>query len=51
MKKLNICKDILCFSKEDGNLLFEYAKVKEVEKWLQPFRTMFENQFNQLDTV
>ncbi len=30
---------------------FNPKKLKEVEKWLQPFREMMENKFSQLDTV
>ena len=27
------------------------AKMKEIDKWLQQFRALWENRFNQLDTV
>ena len=27
------------------------TKMKEVDKWLEPFRAMWENRFNQLDKV
>jgi DNA-binding transcriptional ArsR family regulator len=30
---------------------FNPKKLKEVDKWLQPFRTMWETRFDQLDTV
>jgi DNA-binding transcriptional ArsR family regulator len=30
---------------------FNPRKLKEVDKWLQPFRAMWEDKFNQLDTV
>ena len=30
---------------------FNPKKLKEVEKWLQPFRQMLEDKFSQLDTV
>src|SRR5260221_14564961 len=29
---------------------FNSKKLKEVDKWLQPFRTMWETRFTQLDT-
>ncbi len=30
---------------------FNSKKLKEVDKWLQPFREMWEDRFSQLDTV
>jgi len=30
---------------------FNSKKLKDVDKWLQPFRLMWETRFNQLDTV
>ena len=30
---------------------FNSKKLKEVDKWLQPFRAMWESGFDQLDTV
>ena len=30
---------------------FEPKKLKEVDKWLQPFRQMWEDRFSQLDTI
>lgn len=30
---------------------FNSKKLKEVDKWLQPFRVMWETRFNQLDTL
>jgi DNA-binding transcriptional ArsR family regulator len=30
---------------------FNSKKLKEVDKWLQPFRAMWETRFNQLDVV
>lgn len=30
---------------------FNSKKLKEVDKWLQPFRDMWEDRFSQLDTV
>jgi DNA-binding transcriptional ArsR family regulator len=30
---------------------FNSKKLKEVDKWLQPFRVMWETRFNQLDVV
>jgi len=30
---------------------FNPQKMKEVDKWLQPFRTTWESRFNQLDNV
>lgn len=30
---------------------FNPQKMKEVDKWLEPFRAMWEDRFNQLDTV
>src|SRR5687768_6954010 len=30
---------------------FNAKKLKEVDKWLQPFRTIWESRFDQLDTV
>lgn len=30
---------------------FNSKKLKEVDKWLQPFREMWESRFNQLDAV
>ncbi|MDQ3683494.1 MAG: metalloregulator ArsR/SmtB family transcription factor [Bacteroidota bacterium] len=30
---------------------FNSKKLKEVDKWLQPFRAMWEDRFSQLDTV
>jgi hypothetical protein len=30
---------------------FNPKKLKEVDKWLQPFRAMWEDRFNQLDAV
>ena len=30
---------------------FNSKKLKEVDKWLQPFRAMWESRFDQLDTI
>ena len=30
---------------------FNSKKLKEVDKWLQPFRVMWESRFDQLDTI
>ena len=30
---------------------FNAKKMKEVDKWLQPFRALWETRFNQLDTL
>ncbi len=30
---------------------FNPKKMKEIDKWLEPFRKMWENRFNQLDDV
>ncbi len=30
---------------------FNPKKMKEIDKWLEPFRAMWENRFNQLDDV
>ena len=30
---------------------FNVKKLKEVDKWLQPFRAMWDSRFDQLDTV
>lgn len=30
---------------------FNYKKMKEVDRWLEPFRAKWEKRFNQLDTV
>ena len=40
--------------KQSGREIYYYfngEKLKEVDKWLQPFRAMWEDRFNQLDNV
>ena len=40
--------------KQSGREIYYYLnpqKLKEIDKWLEPFRLMWENRFSQLDTV
>ncbi len=40
--------------KQSGREIYYYfnpQKMKEVDKWLEPFRAKWEDRFNQLDTV
>lgn len=44
----------LLYSKPSGRELYYYfnpKKLKEVDKWLQPFRAHWEDRFQQLDNV
>ena len=52
IKVLNECE--LVKQKSSGREIYYYInaqKMKEVDKWLQPFRVLWEGRFNQLDTV
>ena len=52
IKVLNECE--LVKQKQSGREIYYYInaqKMKEVDKWLQPFRVLWEGRFNQLDTV
>ena len=52
IKVLNECE--LVKQKQLGREIYYYInaqKMKEVDKWLQPFRLLWEGRFNQLDTV
>lgn len=52
MKILTECQ--LLKQEQSGREIYYYfnpKKLKEVDKWLQPFRTMWESRFEQLDTV
>ena len=52
IKVLNECE--LVKQKQSGREIYYYLnaqKMKEVDKWLQPFRILWEGRFNQLDTV
>lgn len=44
----------LITQKQSGREIYYYfnpRKLKEVDKWLEPFRAMWENRFNQLDEL
>ena len=52
VKILTECQ--LLKQEQSGREIYYYfnpKKLKEVDKWLQPFRTMWEARFDQLDTV
>jgi DNA-binding transcriptional ArsR family regulator len=52
IKILNECQ--LVKQKQSGREIyyhFNAQKMKEVDKWLQPFRALWDTRFNQLDTV
>ena len=52
IKILNECQ--LVKQEQSGREIYYYfnsKKLKEVDKWLQPFRAMWADRFNQLDTV
>jgi DNA-binding transcriptional ArsR family regulator len=52
IKILNECQ--LLKQKQSGREIyyhFNAQKMKEVDKWLQPFRALWDTRFNQLDTV
>lgn len=52
VKILTECQ--LLKQEQSGREIYYYfnpKKLKEVDKWLQPFRTMWESRFEQLDTV
>jgi DNA-binding transcriptional ArsR family regulator len=52
IKILNECQ--LLKQKQSGREIyyhFNAQKMKEVDKWLQPFRALWDARFNQLDTV
>ena len=52
MKILTECQ--LLKQEQSGREIYYYfnsKKLKEVDKWLQPFRTIWETRFDQLDTV
>lgn len=52
VKILTECQ--LLKQEQSGREIYYYfnpKKLKEVDKWLQPFRTMWETRFDQLDTV
>lgn len=52
VKILTECQ--LLRQEQSGREIYYYfnpKKLKEVDKWLQPFRTMWETRFDQLDTV
>ncbi len=52
VKILTECQ--LLKQEQSGRQIYYYfnpKKLKEVDKWLQPFRTMWEARFDQLDTV
>jgi DNA-binding transcriptional ArsR family regulator len=52
IKILNECQ--LVKQEQSGREIYYYfnsKKLKEVDKWLQPFRVMWADRFNQLDTV
>lgn len=52
IKILNECQ--LVKQEQSGReIYYTYApkKLKEVDKWLQPFRAMWESRYNQLDDV
>ena len=52
IKILTECQ--LLKQEQSGREIYYYfnpKKLKEVDKWLQPFRTMWEARFDQLDTV
>lgn len=52
VKILTECQ--LVKQEQSGREIYYYfnpRKLKEVDKWLQPFRTMWETRFDQLDTV
>ncbi len=52
VKILTECQ--LLKQEQSGRQIYYYfnpKKLKEVDKWLQPFRTIWEARFDQLDTV
>lgn len=52
IKILNECH--LVKQEQSGREIYYYfnsKKLKEVDKWLQPFKAMWDDRFNQLDTV
>jgi DNA-binding transcriptional ArsR family regulator len=52
IKILNECQ--LLKQKQSGREIYYHInaqKMKEVDKWLQPFRAIWDSRFNQLDTV
>ena len=52
VKILTECQ--LLNQEQSGREIYYYfnpKKIKEVDKWLHPFRTMWEARFDQLDTV
>ena len=52
VKILTECR--LLKQEQSGREIYYYfnsKKLKEVDKWLQPFRTIWETRFDQLDTV
>lgn len=52
IKILNECE--LVQQKQSGREIYYYInhkKMKEIDKWLEPFRTMWEDRFDKLDAV
>jgi DNA-binding transcriptional ArsR family regulator len=49
-----LCECELIKQEHSGREIYYYLnskKLKELDKWLQPFRALWENRFNQLDLV